>query len=564
MRVVGTSSWSRSSPRSNARHMQFLALAGRWLDCCLGRRSLMPARAAFRLVTLGVAGVAFACAVARSTYVGTASDTAAYVAISEMWRRSELVRPSPLQLLGGVPRREGASTALGLRPGMQSGTDVPAYPAGWPMLMASAWAATGTPLSAYVVTPALYGLLLATAAALANYRCASAAPGLFAAAILAGMPALFFSAIEPMSDVPAAALWTLSWYLALSETSSAGLAAGACVALAILIRPNLAPLAFVPLGLLLRPAFQRPRRAAPALAFTAMASAGVGLLLALQSVVYGSWSESAYPGASGFFALKHVGINLQNYSRMLAAQFGLPTIMVLAAGAFASLRWPDRADPVARAGASFVLLNAMLYVAYLPMDQWPFIRFLYPGIVGVAVIAARGWYRIALIGTMSRYAVVLACCLAAGTSAAMRPDLWGYSWRAWIDYQRVLQMREYVDAAFPPNAVVLGFVHTGVLSHGGRRSIVRLDKIEPGELEATVRNLEASGLIPYFVLDSEIEYAAFRSRFADSQYGDLDWAPRARFVSAFESACWRASDKSAAASYRTDVLRTSVSRKTIW
>lgn len=62
-------------------------------------------------------------------------------------------------------------------------------------------------------------------------------------------------------------------------------------------------------------------------------------------------------------------------------------------------------------------------------------------------------------------------------------------------------------------------------------------------------------MTPVFVLDSETETSQFKSRFAATRFGALDWPPRARFVSAFETDCWFAGDQgSGRGTYPTDRL----------
>src|SRR5262249_59985227 len=80
--------------------------------------------------------------------------------------------------------------------------------------------------------------------------------GLGSAALVACSPAVLFQLIQPMSDVPAAALWVLAAALATSGKRRSPLAAGLATSAAILVRPNLLPMGVV-LGLSL---LGRPRR----------------------------------------------------------------------------------------------------------------------------------------------------------------------------------------------------------------------------------------------------------------------------------------------------------------
>jgi len=52
----------------------------------------------------------------------------------------------------------------------------------------------------------------------------------------------------PMSDVPVAAAWTIALWCLLGDSTASAIGAGVATAVAILIRPNLVPMA-VPMGL---------------------------------------------------------------------------------------------------------------------------------------------------------------------------------------------------------------------------------------------------------------------------------------------------------------------------
>ena len=71
--------------------------------------------------------------------------------------------------------------------------------------------------------------------------------GALAAVLLASSPAFLFQlTCAPMSDLAAAAWWTLALALLFSGTNVAALGSGVVAAIAILTRPNLVPLAIVP------------------------------------------------------------------------------------------------------------------------------------------------------------------------------------------------------------------------------------------------------------------------------------------------------------------------------
>ena len=67
--------------------------------------------------------------------------------------------------------------------------------------------------------------------------------GAVAALLLSASPTFLYQVVQPMSDVPAAACWLAALLLAARASPTRAAASGAVASLAILIRPNLAPLA---------------------------------------------------------------------------------------------------------------------------------------------------------------------------------------------------------------------------------------------------------------------------------------------------------------------------------
>src|SRR5207253_1676157 len=92
---------------------------------------------------------------------------------------------------------------------------------------------------------------------------------LLGAFLLALSPNFLYQAMNPMSDVPATCLWLLALVLTLDGWATS---AGVAMAIAIAIRPNLAPLALVPIAWT---ALEHPRRAVRAAAAAAAGVVGV-------------------------------------------------------------------------------------------------------------------------------------------------------------------------------------------------------------------------------------------------------------------------------------------------
>ena len=108
--------------------------------------------------------------------------------------------------------------------------------------------------------------------------------GLAASALVATSPAMLFMLIAPMSDVPAAAAWAVAVASVLADTMAGAALAGLASALAILIRPNLAPLAALLAAWMVWRHGARPR----ALVFTLVASIGAVGVAVVNARLYGS------------------------------------------------------------------------------------------------------------------------------------------------------------------------------------------------------------------------------------------------------------------------------------
>ena len=114
---------------------------------------------------------------------------------------------------------------------------------GLPLLMA-AMKAVGGHAALFLVVPITAALLIWATFGIGR-QLGSARLGLGAAWLVATSPAFLTMIKEPMSDVPAAAFWALATWKVLDDSRFSAALAGAAAAMAILIRPNLVPLAAV-------------------------------------------------------------------------------------------------------------------------------------------------------------------------------------------------------------------------------------------------------------------------------------------------------------------------------
>ena len=118
-------------------------------------------------------------------------------------------------------------------------------PAGYPLIMAAARVTAGRS-AMFAVTPLMGGLAVYLMFLLGRHLAGPAA-GLLAAALSAASPTFLIQLFQPMNDVTAAAVWAAALVAAISAgargTPLAAAGAGLLTAAALVVRPNLAPLA---------------------------------------------------------------------------------------------------------------------------------------------------------------------------------------------------------------------------------------------------------------------------------------------------------------------------------
>jgi hypothetical protein len=104
--------------------------------------------------------------------------------------------------------------------------------------------------------------------------------------------------------------------------------------------------------------------------------------------------------------------------------------------------------------------------------------------------------------------------------------------------QRFPATGRYLDSVLPPAAVVLTVQQSGAVGYYSGRSVVLWDSLDPAWLDKAVQYLSERGRPPFLLLES-VEEERFRTRFAASNLGQLDWPPTAQigaFVRLFDPA----------------------------
>lgn len=476
---------------------------------------------ALALVTSLVAGIV---AWTAGAHVAGGSDSYCYLNQAELFARGMAVEPQPLSADAPWPDPAWNFVPAGHIPAPgPAGAIVPICPAGYPLMMVPARAIAGR-TGMFMVVP-LMGALAVWLAFLLGRRFAGGPAGLLSAILLAASPIFIYQVVQPMNDVPAAALWlatlVLAWRASEREGFVAPLLAGLACGAALTVRPNLVPLSLVAgFGMVLMQSRPLRQRLLALVAFGAGALPGVAIVMAVQHAMYGSPLRSGYGDLGVLFSTTHILPNLARYSKWLVES--QTPLVLLALGA----PWVVRA----RARHAWWLLaffGAILacYLPYVVFDAWWFLRFLLPGLGPLLVLTA---------------GVVMVLVMRAGT--AWRAPLFALLCTAIVTAYVALAIRgqafdldklearyrlagEYVATHLPANAAVVTQQESGsVRFYSGFPTMV-WGEFGPGRLDTALEYLRARGYRPYLLFEVA-EEADFRKRFqGQGPVGELNWPP---------------------------------------
>ena len=464
-------------------------------------------------VVAALAAIALAAfGVINGTWAVGGSDSSCYALTAQAMAHGEL---QPTSELAEAPWPDAALT---LAPGgfipspIRAGAASPICAPGMALLMAPLAALFGRD-AIFLLVPLSGAVLVLGAFAIASHLGGPVA-GAVASILTAASPIVLYQVVQPMNDVLTAALWIAAFALLIHRQHLAG---GVLIGLAILVRPNLAPLAVV--AALMPYALQQETPLRSVLRMITGSVPGVIAMVYLNSALYGSLFGSGYGDAAQLFSLSHVGANAVNFGRTLfQTQNIVPAIALLAPWVFSGE--PRRLSLVLLAAAAVV---TAIYLLYRPYPEWWYLRFLIPALVLLLVLASAVTVRAATrarIGGVVPIAAVLLAIL--GVRAAGD--------RQAFDLQR-LEGR-YRDSAqavvdrLPANAVLITVWQSGSVRFHAEREAVMWDSMDPAWLDRAVTWLSSRGLQPYFLFERR-EEPEFRSRFrGHSEFGALDWPPR--------------------------------------
>lgn len=492
-------------------------------------------------------------------YAGGA-DSYGYVAQSELWAGGQLYVDQPIASELPPDISEWVVAPLGFVVQTQSGVPgrlVPAYPPGLPMTMGVLRRLLGQH-AVYLVVPALAGLTVWLTFVLGR-RLDSDATGLMAALWLAFSPAFLNSALNPLSDVPVTAWWLAALVSAVRPTVRSAAIAGIAVSVAVLTRPNLAPLTAVialPFGI----RWWCQPRARPRVVelgvFVTTAAAGPAIAAALFNYWYGSPFTSGYGSTDLLFSLSHIGPNLARYPRWFV---DTQTPLVLA-GLAAPLVLHGRGAVSGRlrpAAAAWMLLSfaALVwgaYLAYYYFDAWWYLRFLLPSYPALIVLASAALVfvlrRTAAPGLLGAILIVLIA--AHGLNFCWKQSVFDIA-AGEARYQRV---GEFVGRSLSERSLLLSMQHSGSLRYYSHLTTLRYDLIPDDRLDAIVAHFAARGRPVYIVVD-EWEKEPFRQRFAPrNALGALEWTPMAVSSGGMPVSIYDPRDRGAARPVATQII----------
>jgi hypothetical protein len=506
-------------------------------------------------------GARYACAVVAlaalyaglhwgSTTAGGA-DSYGYVSEAQLWRRGRLTIEEPIARQSPWPLAIDTWAPLGYRaaPG-RSDAIVPLYSPGLPLLMA-AFQTIGGFCAAFVVVPLCGALAIWLTYVLGVRLFAAPAIGLCGALLLATSPIFLYQLMNPMTDVPVTAAWTLALVLAVSEWP---LAAGLAVGAAILIRPNLAACAIV-LGPWLTVTRGRPLR------FAIGVAPAIAAVAAINATVYGAPWISGYGTLADLYAVSYVSTNVSQFLRWLletqtpVVALALVYFVVPHVCRDASIRHPR----LLLGGAIGVVW--LSYLFYVPFDAWWYLRFLLPAWPATMLLVAVVLDAIArrMMRPRDASVFVLAATLVLAASG-VRVAAKRYAFDIGRAERRYVDVARFVSGHTDPDAVLISLQHSGTLRLYANRLTLRFDQLDAAWLDRAVAFLRERGRHPYVVLEGA-EIDLFTRRFgALNELGRLDWRPFATLAGA-DVSIYDAASRSASEPF---AIGDAASRRTGW
>ncbi len=481
-------------------------------------------RSARTIAALAAIAVAVAGAI-WGTHVAGGPDSYCYLSQAELFASGHVAHEEPLAATARWEHAADAFIPVGHVPAArQPDASVPMCSPGYPLAMAAVRVVGGR-IAMFAIVP-LCGAIAVWLTFVLGCRIAGASAGAIAAVLLSASPAFLYQVVQPMSDVPAATAWIAALVAvtraSFSTSLTAAMLGGVVTGIALLVRPNLVPLAGVVALVVftIQPIpFRRVMRTW--LAF------GIGLLPSvltvamLQNVMYGGPLKSGYGDLSFLFKVEHVWPNLQRYPLWLLETETPIVLLALLAPRLTR-------DSLTRRRALWLLgFTAAVFACYIPyevFDAWWFLRFVLPAYPPLLVLTAA-----ALVWLVERttwqwrtvtYAAVMAVAI-----VMVRESIHRHAFGLW-EFERRFQLAgEYVAARLPPNAIVITGQESGSVRFYSNRATMVWRALRPDGLDNAMTFARANGYRPYLLIETG-EQQEFVDQFADtSPLGGLGWPP---------------------------------------
>lgn len=448
------------------------------------------------LLACGAALLAYALALAMHTSpVAAGSDSAGYLLSARLLTEGRL--SMPLRTLPEFPPEDFFEyTPLGMIFSERLGALIPTYPIGLPLFHA-----LGSTLAGWTLGPILVATLMACGAVVFTYLAARELDvgreiaGL-AALALGVCPLVFFTTFQPMSDT-ASTCWNAAAVFCALRASRGGtarwsLAAGAALAITVLIRP--ANLLLLPVLVIL---LAQPRR----LAWAFVGGLPGALFLAwYHHALYGSVLVTGYGSVWSMFGSAHVAPSLHKYVVWVPA-FLPVSVLALALGPW--LPWRTRGREIA-ALVLWAIAYGGFYAFYPPTHEhrW-YLRFILPMFPALLILAALALEH--ALGRMraNHRAVARPAALALLTGITLA-SAWHQGSRARLgelekhtDLYR--EIPTWADAALPREAILLTQYPSCSFYVYTERAVLRSDVLKPARF-ATLAALARSQARPVYAI----------------------------------------------------------------
>lgn len=454
-----------------------------------------------------IAALALVATIAFNGFSANGSDASGYLSHAVMLLDGELTYREPMSSLARWAGGEATLAPLGWL-SVGEGVQVPTYAVGLPLLMAPLHAIGGA-TAASLIVPFSFALAVVATGALA-LRIGGSTAAILAATWLATSPVALVESMQIMSDVPVTAAWLSAWWLVFRDRPWA---AGVVAAAAVLIRPNIAPVAILPAAFALI-----VRGRGSVVRFSAPVAIAAAIVAFLQWLWFGSPLRSGYGSATEIYSWSNVLPNVSLYTSWLLRSHGpwllAAPLALLPPSSSRELRWL----------LAFAAAVVAAYLAYSQFEVWTYLRFLLPAlavaVIAVAALAASALGRISMPARAPVLSVLVLAVAGTNLAAARQLDVFRFAERS----ARARTVGEPLARAVAVHAAIVSGEQSGAMRYYTKRAILRWDVMDDAAMREAVEALTLDGYELWVVLD-DWEEEAFRRRLPWLASMSLDYEP---------------------------------------